>query len=402
MPDVSTYYRLAFKLREIPALHRPLKWLRKLFWVELPAKWYGVLRALAPSKNFRLGPPVRTFTIFGSWAMDGIRPGRVVLTDQGAPKAGDDSILVKCGLNQHSVQPWPVFWSRHSQARLVSSSLALMDAQKRICWESVYGDHGLTGDPAWSYVRLPQPTKLAGNWTSVVSRWCPSTMVAPYSHWILDALPRLALLSDFPPDTGILVPGRLAGYQKESLRLLGLLDRCRCTPETHLLVENYYFSSPTAMISCHNPYGVGALRSAFMPKADTSYHGPKRFVIARRGKTRGIVNETEVYDYFRSIGWDIIDTEKLTFAQEIQLFAEAEAYAGVLGSGFTNAVWSSPGCKAITFVADNWVDGWVDWICQVNRLDYLWQLFPADAAMMATVDLDSIRKLLARAGLSPR
>jgi len=60
-------------------------------------------------------------------------------------------------------------------------------------------------------------------------------------------------------------------------------------------------------------------------------------------------------EFFQKLGWVVIDTETLTFAQEIELFANAEAFAGVLGSGFTNAIWSRPGCKVITFVADNWV-----------------------------------------------
>jgi capsular polysaccharide biosynthesis protein len=233
----------------------------------------------------------------------------------------------------------------------------------------------------------------------VVSRWTPNTGVPTFSHWILDALPRLALLKEFPSDTKILVPAALADYQKETLKLLGLLDRVRYTPERHLVVENYYFSAPTAMISTYNPYGVNWLRSAFLPKADKSYRGPKRFIIQRKGKARGMKNEAEVNGFFRKLGWEIIDTEKLTFAQEVQLFANAEAFAGVLGSGFTNGVWSPPGCKIITFVADSWVDSWVEWICTVNELDYHWQIFPSDHEMMMTVDLAEVKKLLANAGL---
>ena len=215
----------------------------------------------------------------------------------------------------------------------------------------------------------------------------------------MDALPRLALLHEFPADTKILVPAKLAGYQKETLKMLGLLDRVRYTPEPHVIVENYYFSSPTAMISTCSPYGVNWLRSTFLPHADSDYQGPKRFVIQRKGKTRGIQNEAEVNAYFEMLGWAIIDTETLTFAQELQLFSEAEAIAGVLGSGFTNAVWSRPGCKVITFVADTWMDGWVEWICNVNRLEYHWQLFPSDHAMMITVDLAELKKRLGKAGL---
>jgi capsular polysaccharide biosynthesis protein len=303
-------------------------------------------------------------------------------------------------LQQHASQPWPVFWSHHRNARLVASTLALLDERKRLCREAVYGDICVADDPAWRYATLPEPVALAGNWTSLVSRWCPNDRVPTFSHWLNDALPRLALLSEFPADTGILVPKALAGYQKESLRLLGLLDRVRYTPERHVVVENYWFSSPTAMISTYNPYGVNYLRSAFLPLADKSYRGPKRFVIQRKGKTRGIKNEAEVNALFQQLGWEIINTEDLTFAQEIELFSKAEAIAGILGSGFTNAIWSQSGCKVITFVADKWRDGWVEWICDVNRLEYHWKFFPSDdAEMMSTIDMGELKQLLKEAGL---
>jgi capsular polysaccharide biosynthesis protein len=73
-----------------------------------------------------------------------------------------------------------------------------------------------------------------------------------------------------------------------------------------------------------------------------------------------------------------------------------------MGSGFTNAVWSSPGCKVIKFVPDNLLDGWTEWICSVNKLSFHWKLFPADHEVMATVDLDGVKKLLAEAGLQTK
>jgi capsular polysaccharide biosynthesis protein len=153
------------------------------------------------------------------------------------------------------------------------------------------------------------------------------------------------------------------------------------------------------MISCYSPYTVKWLRSAFLPHADKSYAGPKRFVIQRKGKTRGIKNEDEVNDFFTKLGWGIIDTEQLTFAQELQLFSNAEAITGIFGSGFTNAIWSPPGCKVITFVSDSFIDGGVETHCVVNKLDYHWQIFPSDHELLATVDLGEVKKLLAKAGL---
>lgn len=397
MPDLKFYNNLKMQSRRYPALHRPLKTVRRLVTEVIPLFFLNLWRVLAPAGSLRFGPPKGSFSIYLSLLHDNRRPNRVVVTDQGAPATAPESLLELSRLSQHTSQPWPVFWNRHKNARLVSPSLAWLDEKKRICREAVYGDMCLEDDPAWRYWHLPPPVTLAGNWTSVVSRWVPNSGVPTFSHWLLDALPRLAVLNEFPADTKILVPSKLAGYQKETLKLLGLLDRVRFTPEPHVVVENYYFSAPTAMISCFNPYGVNWLRSAFLPLADKSYQGPRRFIIQRKGKTRGIQNEAEVNAFFEKIGWAIVDTETLTFAQEIELFANAEAFAGVLGSGFTNGIWSRPGCKVITFVADTWVDGWVEWICAVNQLEYHWQIFPSDHLMMISVDLTELKKLLGKA-----
>jgi len=89
----------------------------------------------------------------------------------------------------------------------------------------------------------------------------------------------------------------------------------------------------------------------------------------------------------------------LTFAQEIELFKNAEAFAGVMGSGFTNGIWSSPHCKVIMFVPENRPDGWAEGICVANQLDFYWKTFPSDHAEMITVDLGEVKKLMAQAGL---
>ena len=399
MPDVSRSYQLAVQLRRVPLLHRPARWVRRKALKQIRDVFLESARVLAPM-NPRVGPPKGTFSIYE--ALRAGAPdsrGRIIQTEQTGQRVPEDSLQVLCGLKQHLEQPRPIFWSYHQNARLVSSSLALLNDKKQVALESVYGKQFLGHDPGYRYVKLPPPVRLEGNWTSVVSWWAPSSGVAPFSHWMLDVLPRLAVLKEFPPDTRILVPRALAGYQKESLSLMGLLDRVRCTPETHLLLENYYFSCPTTMVSCYNPYGVKFLRDTFLPQADKSYSGPKRFIIQRKAKSRGIKNEEEFNEFFKKRGWAIVDTEKLTFAQEINLFSEAEAVAGILGSGFTNAVWCKPGCSIITFVADSWLDGWVEWIADVCNLSYYYQIHPSNYAMMAQIDLAAVQRLLQRAGL---
>jgi Glycosyltransferase 61 len=111
--------------------------------------------------------------------------------------------------------------------------------------------------------------------------------------------------------------------------MLGLLDRCRWTKEKHLRLENYYFSSPTTMIDCYNPYAVNWLRKTFLPPVNVVRPTPKRFFIRRFGNNRNMTNESKVLDLFRELGWEIIDAGEWSFPDQIWLFSNAEAICGI-------------------------------------------------------------------------
>lgn len=115
----------------------------------------------------------------------------------------------------------------------------------------------------------------------------------------------------------------------ETLELLNLRDRCRPTSETHLLIEEYHFSSPTSMITCYNPYAIRWMRSSFLAKACPSFSGPKKFFV-RSGKRRAIENMAEVTDFLASRGWNVIRDMDLSFAQTVKLFPRLRTFAGFL------------------------------------------------------------------------
>lgn len=384
---------LAHGLRRFERLHRMAKWLRRSLWRGVQEAFLELLRwAFAQSKTF--GPPLYAFSVYQALRTGHPKHnGRIITYDQGVPVVQPDSLLATSGYNQHAEQPWPIFWTEHSPARLAAESLALMEG-KQVCLESVYGWKRLRDDPAYRFIRLPPPVKLWGNWTSIVSRWVPTSGNPNYTHWLLDALPRLGLLDEFPPDTQILVPRSLFPSQKESLALLGLLDRCRFTSETHLQVERFFFSAPTAMLECYNPYGINFLRRVVLPKRDLSYRGPRKFLIQRTGSARNLENAVEVQDFLASRGWGAIQPANLTFAQQIKLFAEAEAICGTIGSGFTNAVFCQPGCKLVLLAQDFMLDSWLEWISQVVKADYRALICRTGYRRRIAVELPRLKQIL--------
>lgn len=392
----------AYRMRRWPAVHRVGRWLRRTLWAGLvDGFWEFARRLFANSKRF--GPPAKTFSVYQTLRCGWPKiNGRIVLHDQGVPRVTDDSLLVKGGLMQHAEQPWPICWSEHSNARLVTESLALLGPDKALCVESAYNEKWWRSDTASRFLRLPQPTRLAGNWTSVVSLWVPNRGLAVYGHWLHDALPRLALLPEFPPDTRIIVPPSLKPYQKESLEMLGVWDRCRPTPESHLEVEHYFFSTPPSVIACYSPYTVNFLRSALLPKRDPHYSGPKKFFFNRTSKKRAVENGPQICDFFRSKGWAVVNDMDLTLAQTIKLFSEAEAVCSFVGSNMSNMIFCRPNCVVMHLVPDLWMDGCFDWIAQVVGMDYHSTVLPCGSryAPRIVVDVELISKFFASAGVS--
>ncbi|MCX8155472.1 MAG: glycosyltransferase family 61 protein [Verrucomicrobiae bacterium] len=392
---VPLFTRLRLELRRFGALHKPLRWLHR---VALPKVAHGLLevvRVLIP-RSVAWGLPRGTYSELARLEQ-GATEGRVVLKDQGSPRLPQPSIILLCGRQQHLEQPWPIFWTRHRHARLVGASLALLNDQKQLCVESVYGPRRAGADPAWWHFVRSRPVTLSGPWTSVVSKWFPLNANPPYAHWLLDALPRLAVLNEFPPETGILLPALKPRYQVETMQLLGLLDRCRWTEETHLLVEDYYFSPPTSMVVCYNPYAVQFLRATFLPRVSPAAT-PKKFFVRRTSYGRNMVNEAEVLQFFADLGWAIVDPAQMSFAGQIQHFAGAEAICAIHGSGTANMVWCRPGCKFLELFADAYLAGDQEWIAQCVEVDYEFLLFPSDHKLNALVDLRQVKSRLQAMG----
>jgi capsular polysaccharide biosynthesis protein len=269
-----------------------------------------------------------------------------------------------------------------------------MNAAKELCMEGGYGRERTLRDPAYFHFGTKSPPRLQGSWTSIISKWVPTDRPQPYAHWLLEALPRLALLEEFPANTGILVPPQKLRYQRESLDLLGLTNRCRGTPERDLVIEDYYFSAPPSMIVCYSPYAVRFLRSKFLPLSTHRPTTPKRFFIRRTTYGRNMVNEQAVLDFFQALGWAIVDTGAIGFMEQIQLFQGAEAICAIHGSGTANMVWCSPGCKFIEIFPDCYLAGDQEWIAQCVDVDYHFMIFPSDYKYDANIDLIVLKEKL--------
>ena len=340
------------------------------------------------SRHFiHFGPPAGVFSLIDDLRANRIE-GRILFEAQEVPPAEKGTVLEKTGWDLQMFYPWPIAWARISAARLVGPSLALMRDDKCLALEAVWNEHCYRDDPSFTCLALPPVTNLAGFWTSILGRYCEN-----YFHWLTDALPRLACLREFPAETRILVPPNLRSFQTESLDLLGLTDRARQTPEIHLRLETYYFSSPTAMTGVNNPYAVNFLRQSFLPHAASRSRGAYLFVW-REGKTRGIKNQTDLASFFEKHDWTVVDLEKLSFREQIGLFQEANAICAAHGAALANLIWCNPGTKVLEIFSDRFLNPCYETIARLVNLDHRYVILPGDSSFRITVPIRLIEEHL--------
>jgi hypothetical protein len=332
-----------------------------------------------------------------------------------APEFSADSLVRRSGLDQDGFRDWPVFWARCGKTRLYGRNLVPLDGEGRVFEEAIFGAQFFNYDDSCIFPTIGKETFLEGRWTSIASRWDNN-----YWHFLMDALPRLSMLEHFPADTGILVRGPLAGWQRELLEMLGVKARVRETTEKRLLVEDYYFASPTAMTGTWNPAAVAFLRERLLEpvireqlmvnRHNTAYnsqltthkqspdnHSPitdnRTKLYLKRGASwnRGILNEDEVCSFFEEQGWRVLEPEKLSVKEQIRIFSQAEAVCGLHGSALTNLLWAPPGCRVLELCADNFILGSFEWLARCLNLPHDFLVFSGDSRRMINVEMELLR-----------
>lgn len=267
--------------------------------------------------------------------------GEVLCAGQPLPPIPAASEIRSAGLGQDRHAAWQTLWSMRKEARLLAPSFCHIDETGRVCNESVYGPQ-CWADPVWDRIGTRGLTRLEGDVTSIVSRWNNGTN---YYHWFLDGLTRLAVLDRFPPDCRILVPPKLPAFAVRSLEILGVADRIHPVDGRDIIAERYWFSGPTMVSGCPDPAGVAWLRTRFL--TGEPIEATRKVYLLRNAPTRRIRNNGETEQVFRRQGWEIIDPGLLSLEEQIYLFRQCQAVAGVHGAALTNLLWLPAGASVV-------------------------------------------------------
>jgi len=222
-----------------------------------------------------------------------------------------------------------------------------------------------------------------------------------YFHWMVDILPRIALLSqagiDLKTLNGIWINGVSQPFQQETLNLLGISTEKVIASDNHPHIEAQQLIVPSfaGYLGWLPPWGLTFLRETFLPpllNKNKSY--PERIYIRRhQARHRRVLNEQAVIDYLTTRGFVPVSLEELSFSEQLNWFASAQAIVAPHGSGLTNLVFCSAPTKVIELFSPHYIRHYFWLISQQLQLEHYYLLGEAIAC-------DAIRNLMYQNSLS--
>ena len=219
-------------------------------------------------------------------------------------------------------------------AQLVSEFGFVLSPDYQIIAETAWDDEQLEASELLSTPTLPQPRALAGRHASIVSQWCSA-----YFHWVLDALPRVAVLERVGLDgLPLIVPDVLSSFQQASLEMLGIGPE-RLTPYKPCVKPDVLvWPAPAGHTGNPPSWAVRWLRERFTPRVVAK---ERRLYVSRSAaKGRRVTNEAALVKALSQHGFEVVRPEELAFRDQIRLFAEAEIVVAPHGAANTNVAFA--------------------------------------------------------------
>ena len=176
-----------------------------------------------------------------------------------------------------------------------------------------------------------------------------SSWTAGYYHWLTEGLPRALALRETYPDAVPTLPSQRYAPYFESLEALGFTELALFPSGSNLTVRDPVLTSCPKRFATTDPEILRKLRAEIFARFGVVPAKPFRKVYISRKKSRGriVANERDVEAALRQTGFEIIYAEKLSFEEQVRLFAETSILVSIHGAGLTNALFMQPGTSMI-------------------------------------------------------
>ena len=172
-------------------------------------------------------------------------------------------------------------------------------------------------------------------------------------HFIVDKLPRILRIGKMHCDRVLVI--QPTNYVVDALHMLGVEPIVVPEGVSEICVETLWFSTSSTSDFQHpghncDGYFLEAINTIKQRISSATVEGQwkHRILIDRQGaKGRRVRNWEEVVDLLQSHGFLPYRLEEMSFAEQVELFVDANVVVGVHGAGLTNICFSKPGTAVI-------------------------------------------------------
>jgi capsular polysaccharide biosynthesis protein len=200
-------------------------------------------------------------------------------------------------------------------------------------------------------IRLPKPAMLSGTTLLIATSYGNN-----YYHWLVEQLPKMHL-------------AHLAGYNvknfdhvvctfgtenfiDESLEFFPDIraKMLPCTRNHHWRCECLVAFNPSAEHGMPTQWGIDYIRTTILASIPRRTLRNRIYITRKLARGRKVKNESEVFEFLEKHGFRKVALESLSFLEQVELFASAEAVIGPHGAGFTNVLFAPRDCIVVEFM----------------------------------------------------
>jgi capsular polysaccharide biosynthesis protein len=262
--------------------------------------------------------------------------------------------------------------------------------------------------PIYWRLRLPRVFSFDGTLAILSTRGADN-----YYHFLLDVIPRLALIHEVVPHAAIdgyfVEAGR--AFQRELLAAFGVRPTDILSPEAmpHVQATKLVVSDLPGGPRMDARWAADFLRNTLLPGTPRGERGRVYVSRGTRSRTRCVVNEQAVLEVLQPLGFRSVRLEEMSVIEQANLFRSAEAVVAPHGAGLANVAFCSPGTKVVELFSPGWLNtAFWKLSAQLDRIDY-WYVIGVGSAPTnfeqrhvsedMTVDLGRLRSVISQAGL---
>lgn len=206
-----------------------------------------------------------------------------------------------------------------------------------------------------------------------------------YYHWLADVLARWYLIrqSGIPVDCYVINGrgGKRAAFQEETLAMLDIPRKQVVKSKKGIHLSAKRLIVPSLQPYALNPFvphpmpgwAVRGLRAEMLRRTQPrrEHDAPSKLYVSRGdAKIRQVVNEEQVTELLRGMGFTVVMPGQMSVKEQIRLFAGAELIVAPHGAALANLLFCGEGTGVLELFAPNYVNPIYWYMSSQLALDY--------------------------------